>query len=171
MPKPLRLVAVAAVTVLGLAACGDDDESTPTTTSFEIGTPATIDPPTSAFPTVATIAPVTAETSDIPFTVPGTGDIPLPPVSVDVPILIDIVVGDETGPDRIESVPLGSTVLIAIVNEDDHDEYHIHGYDLGDGDEFDEGETATFSFTADMAGDFEVESHASDGVLFILRVQ
>ena len=172
MSSLTRLTALVALGAIAFVSCSDDEEGAPTSTSFQIDTPASVSPLTSVFPTVATIAPVTQETSDIPFTVPGTGDIPIPPPnSFDLPILIDVVVGDETGPDRIETVPLGSTVSITIVNEDEDDEYHLHGYDLGDGQEFAAGETATFTFDADMAGDFELESHEFEDVLLILRVQ
>ena len=164
LPRLATLVALGAVALVG---CGDDDETADTASSFEIDTPASVTPSSA----VSTIAPVTAETSDIPFTVPGTGDIPIPPDnSFDLPIIIDVVVGEETGPDRIETVPVGSTVSITIVNEDAADEYHLHGYDLGDGQEVDAGERATFTFAADMAGDFELESHVFDDVLLILRV-
>jgi hypothetical protein len=168
-----RLTALVALGAVAVVGCGDDDEDAATTTSsaLQIDTPASVTP-TSALGTAVTIAPVTVETSDIPYTVPGTGDIPtLPPNSVDMPLVIDVVVGEETGPDRIETVPLGSTVTITIVNEDEDDEYHLHGYDLGDGEEFEAGETAAFTFTADMPGDFELESHESEDVLLILRVQ
>jgi hypothetical protein len=32
------------------------------------------------------------------------------------------------------------------------------------------GDTKTFTFTADKAGDYEVESHSSEAVLMVLRV-
>ena len=170
---PLVLVAVALVAT----GCGDDDGDDDTTPTFEIDTPAIVTSSTT-FPTVMTIAPITIDTSDIPaitfgtadipFTVPDTSDIPVAPPGA---VLIEIVVGEETGPERIELVPLGSVVTLTIVNPDDHDEFHLHGYDLGDGQEFDEGETATFTFTANMAGDFELESHDTEDVIAILRVQ
>jgi hypothetical protein len=174
MRTPLRLSAALALAGVALGACGDDDESAATTTSFQIGTPATVDAPASTVSpqTAVTIGPVTAETTDIPITPTGTADIPVvsPVDSTDTPVIIAVFVGTETGPDRIETVPLGSAISVSIVNGTAADEYHIHGYDLGDGQEFAAGETATFSFTADTAGDFEVESHATDSVLFILRV-
>ena len=167
--------AAVALAAVALGACGDDDESAATTSSFQIGSPATVEGLTSTVSpqTAATIGPVTAETTDIPFTPPaGTGDIPVvaPVDSTDTPVIIAVFVGTETGPDRIETVPLGSVVSVSIVNDTAADEYHVHGYDRGDGQEFAAGETAMFTFTADTAGDFEVESHATDGVLFILRV-
>jgi hypothetical protein len=177
---------VVASLVGGLAACSDD-ESASTTTSFAIDTPATVDiagASTTVFPPVATIGPVTtpapnaapAGTADIPLAPTGTGDIPVvPESSTDAPVLIGIVVGEGTGPQRVEVVPLGSTVSLSVVNNTAADEFHVHGYDLGDGQEFAAGQTATFTFTADVAGDFELESHAAahngSPVLMILRVQ
>ena len=179
MTMPLRLSAAVALVAFALSACGDDD-SAATTTSFAIDTPAVVETTVGAPQTAATIGPVTtpaagpvtAGTTDIPFTPTGTGDIPVvaPVDSVDVPVVIAVFVGTETGPERIKMVPLGSTVSLTILNGEAQDEYHIHEYDLGDGQEFEPGETATFTFTADLAGDFEVDSHATDGVLFILRV-
>jgi hypothetical protein len=174
MRTSLHLSAAVALAVVALGACGNDDESAATTSSFQIGSPATVETPTSTGSpqTAATIGPVTAETTDIPFTPTGTGDIPVvaPVDSTDAPVIIAVFVGTETGPDRIESVPLGSVVSLSIVNDAASDEYHVHGYDLGDGQEFAAGETAMFTFTADTAGDFEVESHATNSVLFVLRV-
>jgi hypothetical protein len=181
-----------AVVALVATGCGDDDEDD-TASSFEIDTPAVV---TSSLPppTAITIAPITIDTTDIPaitfgtadipFTVPDTSDIPVAapttiatPVTTATPlttpgaVLIEIVVGEDTGPERIELVPLGALVTLTVVNPDDHDEFHLHGYDLGDGQEFDEGETATFTFTANTAGDFELESHDTEDVIAILRVQ
>jgi hypothetical protein len=33
------------------------------------------------------------------------------------------------------------------------------------------GDTKTFTFTADKAGEYEVESHLTEAVLMVLRVQ
>ena len=170
MSSPRRWALVAVSALAALAACGDDDEST-TSATFEIGEPASVESSlASAFPTVATIAPVTVDTSDIPLPPLGTNDVPIVPGTADAPLLIDVVVGEDTGDDRIEEVPFGSIVTIRIVNPDDDDEYHIHGFDLGDGEEFPAGSPASFTFAADMSGDFELESHATDDVLLVLRV-
>lgn len=83
---------------------------------------------------------------------------------------ISVEVGIDSGPDRVEEVPLGSLVRITVVNEDDVDEVHLHGYDLSGG-EVDAGEPTTFEFEASTAGEFEVESHATGEVLMILVVR
>ena len=47
-------------------------------------------------------------------------------------------------------------------------DYHVHGYDLEK--KAAAGVEATFEFTADTAGSFEVESHNTDKVLATLQV-
>lgn len=84
-------------------------------------------------------------------------------------VKINVTVGVDSGPDRIEEVPPGSQVELTLVNPEDDDEFHVHGYDLG-GDETAAGEEKVFAFTATEAGDFEVESHATGEVLVVIRV-
>jgi hypothetical protein len=85
-------------------------------------------------------------------------------------VTIDVVVGENSGPDRVEEVALGSQVTLTFINPDADDEFHVHGYDLG-GDMTKKGDTKTFTFTADKAGEYEVESHLSETVLMVLRVE
>jgi hypothetical protein len=85
-------------------------------------------------------------------------------------ITIEVVVGENSGPDRVEEVPLGAQVTLQFTNPDADDEYHVHGYDLGGG-VTKKGEMKTFTFTADKAGDYEIESHISETVLAVIRVQ
>ena len=85
-------------------------------------------------------------------------------------IIIEVVVGENSGPDRVEEVPLGAEVTLQFTNPDADDEYHVHGYDLG-GEVTKKGEMKTFTFTADKAGDYEIESHISEKVLAVIRVQ
>lgn len=125
--------------LVGLAACSSDSASTDTV--------------------VATIAVDSTESM--------SGD-PTTTVS-DGRITIDITVGENSSPDRVEEIPLGSEVTLNFTNPQADDEYHVHGYDLGEGITK-KGETKTFSLTADKAGDYEVESHISETVLVILRV-
>jgi hypothetical protein len=83
---------------------------------------------------------------------------------------ISVEVGVDSGPDRIETVALGSLVRITVVNEEDDDEVHLHGYVLG-GYEVEAGEPTVFEFEASTAGEFEVESHVTGEVLMILVVR
>ena len=84
-------------------------------------------------------------------------------------VTIDVVVGKNSASDRVEEIPLGSEVTLNFTNPQADDEYHVHGYDLGGGITK-KGDTKTFTFTADKAGDYEVESHSSEAVLMVLRV-
>lgn len=125
--------------LVGLAACSSDSSSTD-----------------SAVTTIAVDS--TASMSGDPTTTVSDGRIAL-----------DVTVGENTGEDRVEEIPLGSEVTLNFTNPQADDEYHVHGYDLGGG-VTKKGDTKTFTFTADKAGDYEVESHISETVLVILRV-
>jgi hypothetical protein len=80
-----------------------------------------------------------------------------------------LTVGENSGETNIISFTEGSNVELTIINPDDDDEVHLHGYDLTTGD-LPKGEKGVISFVADEAGDFEVESHISEEVLSIVRI-
>ena len=86
------------------------------------------------------------------------------------PTEISVIVGTDSSPDRIEEVTLGANVQVTLSNPDADDEFHLHGYDLSPG-ETKMGEVSIISFTADKAGDFEIESHVTEDVLVIIRVK
>lgn len=111
----------------------------------------------------ASSAPVTAAPTSPPPTSP-----PSAPATVDPVVRIDVVVGVDDGPDRIESVTLGSEVVLTITNPSRSDEFHVHTLDLEA--QVAAGETATFSFVADVAGTYEVESHDTGALLVVLEV-
>lgn len=129
--------------LLVLSACGgDSDVATGSTTS-----------PTSTI-VEDTVAPVDSVTT----------------TSVDDGIVrISVTVGVDAGPDRIEEVSVGDAVELSLVNPEEDDEFHVHGFDLG-GDETPAGEEKVFAFTVTEAGDFEVESHLTGEVLVVIRV-
>jgi hypothetical protein len=85
-------------------------------------------------------------------------------------IEISVIVGEDSGPDRTETVALGSTVRISLVNSDSEDDFHLHGYDIASG-EVPAGEEAVIEFVADTAGEFELESHITGEVLLVITVQ
>ena len=85
-------------------------------------------------------------------------------------VTIDVTVGEDSGKDRVETVALGAEVTINITNPEDGDEFHLHGYDMSSG-EVGSGETATISFTADKAGEFEVESHVTEELIMTIVVK
>jgi hypothetical protein len=175
---PHTLARALARTVTGTAAgallfvvsgCGSDAPSAATSTPASAttaasGTPVT--PPSNA-PVLSSDIPLVSlppyDSADIP-------SVPAPVDSSDVPIIITVTVGVDSAVDRIESVPFGSTVALTIVNPDVDDEFHLHGYDFGDGQKVPAGQSETFTFTANKSGEFEVESHATDTVLMILKV-
>lgn len=86
------------------------------------------------------------------------------------PTEISVVVGIDSSPDRIEEVTLGANVQVTLSNPNADDEFHLHGYDLSPG-ETKMGQVSIISFTADKAGDFEIESHITEDVLVIIRVK
>ena len=83
---------------------------------------------------------------------------------------ISVTVGTDSAADRVENIALGSKVKLTIVDPNADEEFHVHGYELGDGKEVPKGEPAVFEFVADKAGDFEVESHSTETVLVVLHV-
>ena len=68
---------------------------------------------------------------------------------------------------RVENVKLGDNVILRLTSDSDED-YHVHGYDLEQ--KVAAGVEAQFEFKADMAGDFEVESHVTNKVYVVLHV-
>jgi hypothetical protein len=86
------------------------------------------------------------------------------------PMEISVTVGTDSAVDRVEEVSLGSQVNITLTNPNAVDEFHLHEYDLTSG-ETPKGEAAVISFTADKAGDFDLESHVTDEVLVVISVK
>lgn len=82
---------------------------------------------------------------------------------------IDVTVGENSGDNRIELVALGDDVKITLVNPTGEDEYHLHGYDIVS-KKMAPGAVATISFTANVAGTFELESHVTNDVLVVLEI-
>ncbi len=146
-----------------LAACGGTTES-PAVDSAAVTSvplvPDSTDPPVSE--------PPPPDSADRPTSTaaPTTTEAPTGPT----PVTVSVTVGVDSGADRIDTVPLGSVVSITIVNPTSADEFHLHGYDLGDGQEMPAGQPATFTFIADTAGRFELESHETHDVILILEV-
>jgi hypothetical protein len=102
-------------------------------------------------PTVATAAPIAVA---IVRPTPG-------------PLAINVTVGVDSAPDRVEEIPLGSTVTLTLVDPTAPQEYHVHGHELGDGVKLGINEPEVFTFTA---GEFAVESHVTETVLVVLKV-
>lgn len=151
--RTLRALALIPATAILLVACGNDDSSSSDSTVAETTVPAA---DTSAPETTAPAADTTAAQDTTPQTAP------------DGPVQIDVVVGVDSGEDRVEMVKAGSEVQLNITNPDAADEFHIHGIELEKA--VDAGVTATFNFVADTPGTYEVESHVTEDVLVIIEV-
>jgi hypothetical protein len=141
----------AALAVL-LAACGSDNSTaSPTTTSPPPSSPAASGTTPSPASTGDTAAPTASSIS-------GASD----------EIIVHVGVDDAaTVGSRVENVRLGENVILRLTSDSDED-YHVHGYDLEQ--KVAAGVEAQFEFKADMAGDFEVESHVTDKVYVVLHV-
>jgi hypothetical protein len=152
------------VVVVALAACGSDNSkssASPTTTSAATASPATTSP--------AANSPAPSGTTPSPA---STGDTAAPTASsiagASDEIIVHVGVDDAaTVGSRVENVKLGENVILRLTSDSDED-YHVHGYDLEQ--KVAAGVEAQFEFKADMAGDFEVESHVTDKVYVVLHV-
>ena len=83
---------------------------------------------------------------------------------------INLIVGENTSADMMQTVPLGSSVRITVVNPNGADEIHVHGYDISTG-EMAQGQEAVIEFVASNAGTFDIESHVSEEVVLVLTVE
>ena len=159
-----RTVLVPAVLVVALAACGSDNSkssASPTTTSAS-GAAAATAATASTSPSPSGTAPSPASTGDTaapePSSIAGASD----------EIIVHVGVDDAaTVGSRVENVKLGDDVILRLTSDSDED-YHVHGYDLEQ--KVAAGVEAQFEFKADMAGDFEVESHVTNKVYVVLHV-
>jgi hypothetical protein len=141
------------VAILLLGACGDDSSSTTTDAAAEATTTAATET-TLLMPDSTTVDTAVAEDS--------SSDVPL-----SGPVQIDVVVGVDSGEDRVEHVTVGSEITLNITNPNADDEFHVHGVDIEQAAK--KGEMATINFTVDEAGTFEVESHITEDVLVIIE--
>jgi hypothetical protein len=131
-----------------------------------------------AIPLVACVALLVAcggsSTSDTTSPATGTADTVVTdtsgtPAGKLAAVTVDVTVGVDSSATRRVDVALGAPVTLNITNPGADDEFHLHGYDLSPG-MTPKGETASISFTADKAGEFEVESHVTEEVLVVLVV-
>ena len=153
----VRRLALIPALLAVLAACRDDSGAESADTVSPTTTASTADPTTTmATEPVDTVADTVAEST-------------IPPTAPDGPVQIDVIVGVDDSPDRRETVKVGESVTVNITNPNHHDEYHIHGVDLEQ--KVDAGVMATFNFVALTPGSFEVESHDTEDVLFVLVVE
>ncbi len=90
-------------------------------------------------------------------------------IAINSVVELSVIVGVDSAADRVEQIPLGSTVRVQITNPDAADQFHLHGYDIESG-EVSAGETAIIEFEATTAGSFEFESHVTEQVLLVLEI-
>lgn len=150
----LRALAAIPAVALLLISCGDSGDTAGTTAA-----PA------------PTAAPVDASTTSFTVTTLGSGTTMADNNSTTVaegPVQVDVVVGVDSGADRIETVRVGSDVTVNITNPNAADEFHVHGIELEQ--KVDAGVTATFNFVADTPGTYEIESHETEEVLVVIEV-
>ena len=146
--RTFRALAAIPAAALMLVACGDEETTKPTTLAIG-GT-------------------TTLATGDTTGSSTDAGNGSTDETVADGPVQIDVLVGTNSGPDRIERVRLGNEVTLTITNPSAADSYHVHGYDLEQ--DVDKGVAAIINFTADEAGTFEVESHETGDVLVVIEV-
>jgi hypothetical protein len=147
-----RTVLVPAVFVVALAACGSDNSKS---SASPIATSAASPAPSGTTPSPASTGDTAAPTAS---SIAGASD----------EIIVHVGVDDAaTAGSRVENVKLGENVILRLTSDSDED-YHVHGYDLEQ--KVAAGVEAQFEFKADMAGDFEVESHVTDKVYVVLHV-
>ena len=123
---------------------------------------------------LTTVALTTATTTTVAGSTPEGTDAPMPteaPADDEVmegPAQIDVVIGVDSGPERIVRVRAGADLTLNITNPDAADEFHVHGIDLERSVEA--GTMATFNFNVGDPGTIEVESHATDTVVVVIEV-
>jgi hypothetical protein len=142
---PANRLLVAALGVLLVAACGEDEPSslgstpTPTTSVSSAPSPSVAPTPTSTLP-----------------------------AGVDTLVTIRYAGGKVTAPRGRVKVKRGSTVQL-VVTSDKADEIHLHGYDKSV--DVTAGGTARLTFKATIPGVFEVELEDRKVTLVRLQVQ
>ncbi|HQZ34950.1 MAG TPA: hypothetical protein PK020_11025 [Ilumatobacteraceae bacterium] len=151
--RTVRILAFIPLAVMSLGACSDDSSAaTDTTVAATITTVA-------AATTLATPASTTVDTA---VAEDASSDVVL-----SGPVQIDVVIGRDSSPDRIERVTVGSDITLNITNPNADDEFHVHGVDIEQ--EAKAGQMATINFTIDTPGTYEVESHITEDVLVVIE--
>jgi hypothetical protein len=146
-PRINRLALCVVALALPLAGCSSDSKSATTTVS-PTSVPAETTAPVETTAPAETTAPV--ETS-APETTAVAG-----------PVVIEV--DADSGSPIAQTVALGTELSIHVVSAT-ADEWHLHGYDI----EL-TGTDVTFEFTANKAGEFELEGHETEAVILNLTV-
>jgi len=120
------------------------------------------DDSSSSSSTTTTTTSASSPSATTTTTKKGDGPSTLPDATV-----IHVVGGQPVGGKRKISVKKGDTIRLKVTS-DQAGEIHVHGFDLEQ--EAAPGKPASFTFTADIEGRFEVESHVSDAQIAEISV-
>lgn len=153
----LRHLTLLSVLAVATVACSDDSACACTDTT-----------PPSPATTIAALDTTVASTGGGADTTQVAFESTVAPTAIDGPVQIDVLVGTDSGPDRVELVKVGADVTLNITNPSAADEYHVHGIDLEQ--KADAGVMVTLNFTIDAPGTYEVESHVTEDVLLVIEV-
>ena len=137
------LIAALALSAIGLAGCGGDDNAADAVTTTETATTAT-----------------TSET--------GGETTPTTPVAQAKVITIRVVGGRPQGGIQRPTIDQGDKVVL-VIRADSGEAVHLHGYNLEQ--EIVPGKPVRLSFTANIAGRFELELHPTDTLLAVIEVK
>ncbi|ADB30751.1 hypothetical protein Kfla_1656 [Kribbella flavida DSM 17836] len=150
LTRGTALALLPALGMLVLAGCGDDSSggSPAGTPSASAGTPT--DVPTSV--------PTSTPTAGTPNTKSPSNTADPSGEQADVTVNVTVANGKVNPSGQSVKVQAGQTVLITAVS-DAKDELHVHGYDKELA--LEPGKPASVTFTANMKGTFEVETHES----------
>ena len=176
-----RLVVAGVVSAVFLVAgCSSGNSITGSAISVTIA-PTTVDagpslaPPPRVAPSTSAPKAAATETATEPATTAATDSItPAVPASVSAPpvatgiVQVSVTVGKDDSPTRVNKVPLGATVQLALLNPTADDEFHLHGYDIEQKGKA--GGQGIISFVADKRGSFTLENHLDGRVLLTLVV-
>ncbi len=112
-------------------------------------------------------APTT--TAVVPTSITGTTMIDNTPVTAaDGPVQIDVMIGADSSPDRVELARVGASVTLNVTNPDTSDTIVVEG--IGMQQKVKAGVQATFNFKVRTAGIYEVKSTATGEVLVVIQV-
>jgi hypothetical protein len=158
--RPLRrALAVGAVSVLALAACGDDESSGDVTTAAEHDHDEAASDTTAAEHDHDEAATGEHDHDEAATDTTSADTVAANGESISIDIDADAA---EAG---TQTVAAGTTVSLHITAAESHP-YHLHGYDIEQ-----EGAEVTITFVADRAGSFDVETHDTDTKIFTLVVE
>lgn len=113
-----------------------------------------------------TTAPSAATPTDPASTAAPTSSASKPDQEEGEPAIepVSILIDADSGESQDVSVALGTPMTIR-VRSTQVEEFHLHGYDL----EL-TGTDVTFTFVADVLGEFELETHGSGALVLLLTV-